>query len=76
MCSIARTMNRQQICVPRVRYISISLTLEECFVRFSCVALPFDPVQVRYVLLRQFFFAILGRGPRAFQIGKISAVNH
>ena len=22
------------------------------------------------------FFAILGRGPRAFQIGKISAVNH
>ena len=23
-----------------------------------------------------FFFAILGRGPRAFQIGKISAVNH
>ena len=23
-----------------------------------------------------FFFAILGRGPRAFQIGKISVVNH
>ena len=23
-----------------------------------------------------FFFSILGRGPRAFQIGKISAVNH
>ena len=22
------------------------------------------------------FFAILGRGPRAFQIGKISSVNH
>ena len=22
------------------------------------------------------FFAILGRGPRAFQIGKISVVNH
>ena len=22
------------------------------------------------------FFAILGRGPRAFQIGKISAINH
>ena len=22
------------------------------------------------------FFAILGRGPRAFQIGKISAVSH
>ena len=22
------------------------------------------------------FFAILGRGPRAFQIGKINAVNH
>ena len=29
------------------------------------------------VNIRQgFFFAILGRGPRAFQIGKISAVNH
>ena len=24
----------------------------------------------------EIFFAILGRGPRAFQIGKISAVNH
>ena len=23
-----------------------------------------------------FFFSILGRGPRVFQIGKISAVNH
>ena len=23
-----------------------------------------------------FFFAILGRGPRAFQIGKISVINH
>ena len=23
-----------------------------------------------------FFFAILGRGPRAFQVGKICAVNH
>ena len=27
-------------------------------------------------LLTGIFFAILGRGPRAFQIGKISAVNH
>ena len=25
--------------------------------------------------LAEIFFAILGRGPRAFQIGKISAVN-
>ena len=27
-------------------------------------------------ILFQGFFAILGRGPSAFQIGKISAVNH
>ena len=26
--------------------------------------------------LSEIVFAILGRGPRAFQIGKISAVNH
>ena len=26
--------------------------------------------------IQGFFFSILGRGPRAFQIGKISAVNH
>ena len=29
-----------------------------------------------YVYRSGIFFAILGRGPRAFQIGKISAVNH
>ena len=28
------------------------------------------------VTYQGFFFAIFGRGPRAFQIGKISAVNH
>ena len=28
------------------------------------------------ILVSGIFFAILGRGPRAFQIGKISAVNH
>ena len=32
-----------------VRYISVSHTLEERFARFSCVALPFYPEQVRYL---------------------------
>ena len=27
------------------------------------------------ILCQRFFFAILGRGPRAFQIGKVSVVN-
>ena len=27
-------------------------------------------------IIQGFFFAISGRGPRAFQIGKISVVNH
>ena len=31
---------------------------------------------LKWLTLQGFFFAILGRGPRAFQIGKISAVNH
>ena len=37
-------------------------------------------IRVGYVVVLKgcpgIFFAILGRGPRAFQIGKISAVNH
>ena len=40
---------RQQIRVPRVRLISVPITLEERFVRFSCVALPYFQVQVRYL---------------------------
>ena len=33
-------------------------------------------VSYRMIQPQGFFFAILGRGPRAFQIGKISVVNH
>ena len=33
-------------------------------------------VQCTNMRVSGIFFAILGRGPRAFQIGKISAVNH
>ena len=35
---------------PGVRYVSVSRTLGERFVRLSCVALPFYPVEVRYSL--------------------------
>ena len=34
------------------------------------------PVNTGFTVHAGIFFAILGRGPRAFQIGKISAVNH
>ena len=36
----------------------------------------FKPHRCHCVVSSGIFFAILGRGPRAFQIGKISAVNH
>ena len=35
----------------------------------------FHNVTMRTAGVRDFFFAILGRGPRAFQIGKISVEN-
>ena len=42
--------------------------------------LVFELVFIRALSLAHFssrdFLAILGRGPRAFKIGKISAVNH
>ena len=46
------------------------VVLETCLVHHLLMVLKSDTVT------QGFFGAILGRGPRAFQIGKISAVNH
>ena len=46
--SFFNSLNFELCEATRVRLISVPLTLEERFVRFSCVALPFYPIQVRY----------------------------
>ena len=49
-----------------------------CFIYVIQIYLPSSNhcVQDFTEYMQGFFFAILGRGPRAFQIGEISAVNH
>ena len=48
-----------------ITYPSICCTPKNCLIETS-----------HLIIQSGIFFAILGRGPRAFQIRKISAVNH
>ena len=63
---------------PKFDVFSLEINKQTCHKSSPCAQINFV-MQRRIIficMLTGTFFAILGRGPRAFQIGKISPVNH